>query len=107
MKVQTKYRKDDQVIVRTGKFKGQTGKIESISKDGNRVFVSGVNLWKRHLRPNMDPNHQEGGIVDKAKSLHISNIGLVDPKTNKATRIGFKVEDGKKTRIAKSSGTML
>lgn len=101
--IQTKLRKGDEVIVRVGKSRGKIGKIDKI--DGDRVYVAGCNLVKRHQRA--DVNNPDGGIIDKAKSIHISNVALVDPKTRKATRIGFSVVDGKKNRVAKKSGTAL
>lgn len=103
----TKLRKDDEVTVLTGRHKGQTGKIQNFDRKNNKVFVTGVNLWKRHLRPNVDAAHPEGGIVEKIKPLPISNIALLDPKTKKPTKIGFKLQDGKKVRYAKDSGSIL
>ena len=100
-----RFRKGDEVIVLTGRSKGVTGKIESIDRDADKVFVTGANVYKKHLKPNMA--NQAGGIVDKPMALHISNIAMVDPSTKKATRVGFKVEDGKKVRVAKASGTVL
>jgi large subunit ribosomal protein L24 len=106
-KYQVKFRlkKGDQVVVITGKDKGETGKIESVDKKKDRVYVTGVNIAKRHTRPTA--SNQEGGIVDKVMSIHVSNVMLVDPKDNKPTRVAFKTQDGKKIRYAKRSGTVL
>ena len=106
-RMKTKLRKGDEVIVLTGKFKDSRGKIESFDDDRQRVYVSGVNMWKRHTRPNSSRSAPEGGIVDKAKSLHISNVALYDAKTKKGTRIGFRIEGGKKSRVAKASGSVV
>lgn len=103
----SKFVKGDEVIVTAGNGRavGQTGKIERIDVKRNRVYVSGYNLRKKHSR--VDMQNQSGGIIDKLMPIHISNIALVDPKTKKPTKIGYRIEDGKKTRIARSSGTVL
>lgn len=98
----TKLRKGDEVIVLTGRSRGETGKIEDIDKKTGRVYLEGKNLGKKHQKPDLS-NH-EGGIVDVPMPLHVSNVALVDPKGKKATRIGFKVEGGKKSRVARKSG---
>ena len=103
--VKFKLRKGDEVIVIAGKNKGRIGKIDRVDTKRARVFVGGVNIAKRHTKPSMA--NQEGGIVDKVMSLDVSNVMLVDPKTRKPTRIGYKMEDGKKVRIAKGSGVVL
>ncbi len=103
--VKCRLKKGDEVIVLSGRCAGQKGKIDRIDRKHDKVFVSGVNLVKRHTKPSV--SDQEGGIVDKASPLHVSKVALVDPKTKKATRIGYKVEDGKKVRFAKASGTIL
>ena len=76
-------------------------KIEDIDKKNNRVYLAGKNLGKRHQKP--DLNNHEGGIVDIPMPLHISNVALVDPKSKKATRLGFKTDGDKKVRVAKKS----
>jgi large subunit ribosomal protein L24 len=103
--VKFKLRKGDEVVVIAGKDKGETGKIDKVDKKKDRVYVTGLNIAKRHTRANSVS--QEGGIVDKAMSIHMSNVMLVDPKDKKPTRVGFKVQDGKKIRFAKRSGTVL
>jgi large subunit ribosomal protein L24 len=98
-------RKNDQVIVRTGKDRGKKGRVLSVVPDKNRVIVEGVNLIKRHTRPNPQRNIK-GGIVEREASIHLSNVMLVDPDTNEATRVGKKVlPDGKtRIRISRKSG---
>ena len=97
-----KIKKGDTVIVITGRDKGKQGEVVKILPDANRAIVSGINQVKKHEKPSAAGN---GGIVTKEHPIHISNIALLDGKSGKATRVGFKVEkDGKKTRIAKRSG---
>ena len=98
----TKLKKGDEVTVLAGKSKGVTGKIDRIDCKNHRVFVAGANMYKRHQKP--DAKHPDGGIIDKAMSLHISNVGITDPKSKKPTRVGYKTVAEKKVRIAKSSG---
>ncbi len=108
---QTKYqaksrlKKGDEVIVLTGADKGKKGKIEKVDFKRNAVFVANLNLQKKHTRPG--PNGEAGGILDKAASIHISNVSLADPKSGKATRVRFKTEGGKKVRVATKSGQTL
>ncbi len=98
MKIKTK----DRVIVLTGKDKGKIGEITAVLPKENRVFVSGVNMVSRHTRPSQ--TNPEGGIIRREASIHASNVALVDPKTNKPTRVGYTVIGEKKTRIARRSG---
>ncbi len=98
----SKIKKGDEVIVTTGKDKGKRGTVSKILPD-NRLVVENVNMAKKHTKPN--PNRGEpGGIVNKEMPLHISNVALYNPSTDKADRVGFKIlEDGKKVRIFKSN----
>ena len=97
-------RKNDQVIVRAGKDRGKKGRVLSVVPDKNRVIVEGVNLIKRHTRPNPQRNIK-GGIVEREASIHLSNVMLVDPDTNEPTRIGVKeLSDGTRVRISRKSG---
>ena len=99
-----KLKKGDQVVVLTGRSKGVSGKIDKINPLTQRAFVSGANIYKKHQKASA--SNQEGGIVEKPMSLHVSNIAFLDPKTKKATKLGMKIrKDGQKTRIAKASGT--
>src|SRR5215470_12560271 len=105
MAVKFKIRKGDKVIVRTGKDKGKTGEVLRVLRDESRVLVQGVNMVKRHARP--APGNP-GGIIDKEAPIHISNVGLADPKSGKPTRVGFKVlDDKRKVRIARASGEVI
>ncbi|MET0028675.1 MAG: 50S ribosomal protein L24 [Candidatus Thiodiazotropha sp.] len=98
----SKIKKGDEVIVITGKDKGKRGTVVKMLPD-NRLVVENVNMVKKHTKPN--PNRGEpGGIVDKEMPLHISNVALYNPATDKADRVGFKIlEDGKKVRVFKSN----
>ncbi len=97
-----KIKKGDKVIVTTGRDKGKQGEVLQVLREADRVLVQGVNMVKRHTAPSqMSP----GGIVEKEAPLHISNVAHIDPKSKKATRVGYKIDkDGSKTRIAKRSG---
>jgi large subunit ribosomal protein L24 len=100
-----KIKKDDRVVVLAGKDKGRQGQVLRVFPTESRVLVSGVNMIKRHTRPSQgDP---QGGIKNREAALHISNVALVDPKSGEATRVGFRVENGKKVRVAKKSGEVV
>ena len=103
--VKSRLKEGDEVVVLTGKSKGETGKIAKINFKSGTVEVAGVNVAKRHTRPGTV--NEEGGILDKDMPLNLSNVALVDPKTKKATKVGYKVEGDKKVRVAKASGTAL
>ena len=92
----------DNVVVTAGKDKGKTGVVKSIQ--GDRIVVEGANLIKKHQKATP---MAEAGMVEKEASLHASNVMLADPETGKATKVGFKEEDGKKVRVAKASGKTL
>ena len=101
-----KIRKDDEVIVIAGKDKGKTGTVTKIRDDG-RLFVSGVNMIKRHTKGNPQMG-QPGGIIEKEAPLQSSNIAIYNRSAHKADKVGIKVlEDGKKVRIFKSSGEQI
>ena len=93
-------RKNDQVMVRAGKDRGKKGRVLSVLPEKNRVIVEGVNLIKRHTRPNPQKNIK-GGIVEREASLHASNVQLVCPECGKMTRIGHKVQGDRKVRICR------
>ena len=96
-----KLKRDDEVIVTTGRDKGKRGKVTRVL-DSGRVIVSGINMVKRHTKPNPQLNRQ-GGIIEKEASIDISNIAIFNPKSEKADKVGIRVaEDGTKTRIFKS-----
>ena len=97
-----KIKKGDKVIVLTGKDKGAKGEVIKAIPSEARVIVQGVNMVTRHNKPTQ---MSAGGIEKKEKSIHVSNVALVDPKNGKATRVGYKaLKDGKKMRVAKKSG---
>lgn len=101
--VKIRLKKGDNVIVRSGKYKGVTGKIEAVHPSQNKVTIAGVNVVKKHQKPNKQ--NPQGGIIELTKPIWVSKVGLVDPTTKKATRIGYKIDkDGNKTRYAKASG---
>jgi len=96
-------KKDDNVIVITGKDKGKKGRVIAAYPRENRVLVEGVNMVKRHTRPSQA--NPQGGIIEREAPIHVSNVMHIDPKSGNPTRIGYKVLDnGKKVRIAKKSG---
>lgn len=99
-------RQGDEVIVRTGKDKGKSGRVSKVLKD-NKVLVEGINQVKKNQKPN--PNAGvSGGIIVKDMPINISNIGLYNPETKKADRVGFKfLEDGKKVRYFKSTNEVV
>ena len=102
-----KLRTGDEVIVLTGKSNGQRGKITRLLSEKNRVVVEGVNMMKKHVRPNPQVGIR-GGIVEKEAPMDISNVALYNPKTGKADRVGIKLqEDGKRVRIFKSNGELV
>ena len=97
-----KIRKGDRVVVLTGRDKGRTGEVIQVLRSEDRALVRGVNLVKRHQR--QTPT-QDGGIISKEASIHLSNLAIADPKDGKPTRVGFKIlPDGRKVRFAKRSG---
>lgn len=98
-----KIKRNDEVIVITGRDKGKRGKVLRMLED-SRLTVSGINMVKRHTKANPQAGIA-GGIIEKEASLHISNVALVNPGTGKAERVGYKVlADGKKVRVFRSSG---
>src|SRR5690242_8380341 len=100
-----KIRKGDRVIVTTGRDKGKKGEVLKVFPTENRALVSGVNMVKRHQR---QTQRQQGGIVSKEGTIHLSNLAHVDPKSGDASRVGFKVlKDGRKVRFAKKSGEVI
>ncbi len=101
-----KLKRDDEVIVIAGRDKGKRGKVTRVLGNGH-VVVSGINMVKRHTKPN--PNiGKQGGIIEKEAGIAISNIALFNPKTSKAGKVGVRVEaDGKKVRIFKSDKSVI
>ena len=98
-------RKGDRVVVTAGRDKGKKGEVLKVFPKDERALVQGVNVVKRHQRQTQT---QQGGIVNKESSIHLSNLAHVDPKSGKATRVGFKtLNDGRKVRFAKKSGEVI
>jgi large subunit ribosomal protein L24 len=97
-----KIRKGDRVKVIAGRSKGKIGDVLRVLAADDRVVVSGVNVIKRHTKPSRT---DQGGIIEREAAIHVSNVALLDPKTDKPTKIGFKfLEDGRKVRFARGSG---
>jgi len=100
-----KIKKDDNVVVISGRDKGKQGKVLRVFPAEGRAVVQGVHIARRHSKPSMgDP----GGIVEKELKIHISNLAHIDPQSNKPTRVGYKFLDGgRKVRIARRSGEVI
>ncbi|MCC7344026.1 MAG: 50S ribosomal protein L24 [Deltaproteobacteria bacterium] len=94
-------RKNDQVMVITGRDKGKIGRVLRVLPKEGRVVVEKVNVVKRHTKPSA--KNRQGGILEKELSIHVSNVMLLDPKKVEPTRVAFKVTDGKKVRVSKKS----
>mgnify|MGYP003099559422 FL=1 len=98
-------KKGDQVIVISGEYKGSTGTVQKAFPKINKVIIEGVNVRKKHRKPSQ--GNPEGSIVDMYAPIDASNVAILDPKINKATRVGYQVVDGKKVRVAKKSNTVI
>ena len=99
-------RTDDTVVVISGKDKGKTGKIVRVDPSKDRVYVEGINIIKRHQRPNPARPNAPVGVIEKEGPVHVSNVALLDPKDRKPTRVGTRrAEDGRRMRVTKRSGT--
>ncbi|URJ30252.1 50S ribosomal protein L24 [Blochmannia endosymbiont of Camponotus sp.] len=101
-----KIKRNDEVIILSGKDKGKKGKVKHIFYDKGRAIVTGINLIKKHQKPNPNKN-QPGGIIEKEASVDLSNIAIFNTTLNKADRVGFKIKNGKKIRIFKSNGDIV
>ncbi|MCO4054828.1 MAG: 50S ribosomal protein L24 [Bosea sp.] len=100
-----KIKKGDKVVVITGRDKGKSGEVLSVSPTEGRAVVRGVNLVKRHTKATMQ---SEGGIISKEAAIQLSNLQIADPKDGKPSRVGFKIlDDGRKVRFAKRSGDLI
>ena len=105
MAAKLKIRRGDRVIVRTGRDKGKTGEVLRVMRAERRAIVQGVNMVKRHQRPTQT---SPGGINQYESPIHISNLAVVDPKSDEGTRVGFRfLDDGTKVRFAKRSGEVI
>jgi large subunit ribosomal protein L24 len=106
-----KIRRDDEVVVISGKDRGKSGRVLRVDPKKSRVYVEGLNIVKRHQRPQQVPGAQRaetvGGVIEKEGPIHISNVMLVDPKDKKPTRVGISREEGRRTRVTRRSNTSL
>ena len=98
----SKIKRDDEVIILAGKDKGKRGKVRKVMTD-NRVVVSGINMVKKHTKPNPQMG-VAGGIVEREAPIQVSNVAIYNPATSKADKVGYKVDGDTKMRIFKSSG---
>jgi large subunit ribosomal protein L24 len=103
--VKLKIKKGDKVIVRTGRDKGKIGTVLKVLKEDSALIVEGVNVVKKHVKPTQ---YSAGGIEQKESKIHVSNVALLDPKTEQPSKVGFKIQkDGSKVRFAKKSGEII
>jgi large subunit ribosomal protein L24 len=109
--VALRIRSDDEVIVISGKDRGKRGKVLRVEPKKDRVYVEGLNIVKRHQRPRQVAGAQRaetvGGVIEREGPIHMSNVMLIDPKDGNPTRVGIEIEDGKRYRVARRSGTRL
>ena len=109
MSHRAKIRRDDLVKVIAGKDKGKTGKVLRVDKTKSKVYVEGLNIVKRHQRPQQVPGAQRaetvGGVIEKEGPIHISNVMLIDPKDKTPTRVGISREGGQRMRVTRRSNT--
>jgi large subunit ribosomal protein L24 len=106
MAAKLKIRRDDEVIVISGKDRGKTGKVLRVDPEKERVWVEGLNIVKRHQKP-VPGREAQAGVIEREAPIHVSNVAIADPKDGRPTRVGYSVEDGTKVRIAKRSGQKL
>ena len=100
-----KIKKGDKVVILAGRDTGRSGEVLQVIPKEDRALVRGVNMVKRHQRQTQT---QEGGIISKESTIHLSNLAIADPKDGSASRVGFKVlDDGRKVRVAKRSGDLI
>ncbi len=106
-----KIRRDDEVVVISGKDRGKTGRVLRVDPKKSKVFVEGLNIVKRHQRPQQVAGAQRaetvGGVIEREGPIHISNVMLIDPKDKKHTRVGIAREDEQRMRVARRSNTKL
>ena len=107
----SKIRRDDEVVVISGKDRGKTGRVLRVDPGKSKVYVEGLNIVKRHQRPQQVPGAQRaetvGGVIEKEGPIHISNVMLIDPKDKKPTRVGIAREDGQRMRVTRRSQSKL
>ena len=100
-------RRDDEVIVISGKDRGKTGRVLRVDPAKEKVFVEGLNIVKRHQRPTPGRPDAVAGVIEREGPIHVSNVMLLDPKDGKPTRVGVEVREGRRFRIARRSGTSI
>jgi large subunit ribosomal protein L24 len=102
-------KRDDQVIVISGKDRGKKGKVLRVDPTNSKVIVEGLNMIKRHQKAQQTgpTSHQQGGVIEREAGIHVSNVALLDPKDGKPTRVGVEIVDGKRFRVARRSGTRI
>jgi large subunit ribosomal protein L24 len=102
-------KRDDQVIVISGKDRGKKGKVLRVDPEKSKVIVEGLNMIKRHQKAQQTgpTSQQQGGVIEREAPIHVSNVALLDPKDGKPTRVGVEIVDGKRFRIARRSGTRI
>ena len=100
-------RRDDEVVVISGKDRGKTGKVLRVDPKNSRVYVEGLNIIKRHQRPLPNAPQREAGVIEREGPIHVSNVMLIDPKTKKPTRVGIVREGGVRNRVTRASGSKL
>jgi large subunit ribosomal protein L24 len=98
-------RRDDEVVVISGKDRGKTGKVLRVDPAKQRVYVEGLNIVKRHQRPTPGRPDSVGGVIEREGPIHLSNVMLADPRDGKPTRVGIEIVDGRRHRVARRSGT--
>ena len=102
-----KIRRDDEVVVISGKDRGKSGRVLRVDPQKERVYVEGLNMIKRHQRPLPNAPQREAGVIEREGPIHISNVMLIDPKDKKPTRVGVSREGGTRNRVTRRSGTKL
>jgi large subunit ribosomal protein L24 len=101
-------RRDDEVVVISGKDRGKTGRVLRVDRTKERVYVAGLNIIKRHQRPSQLNPNAEAGVIEREGPIHVSNVALIDPKDKKPTRLGTTRDaEGRRARVAKRSGTQI
>jgi large subunit ribosomal protein L24 len=107
----SKIRRDDEVVVISGKDRGKTGRVLRVDPGKSKVYVEGLNIVKRHMRPQQVPGAQRaetvGGVIEKEGPIHISNVMLIDPQDKKPTRVGISREGGQRMRVTRRSQSKL
>src|SRR3954451_24288035 len=102
-----KIRRDDEVIVISGKDRGKTGKVLRVDPKKERVYVEGLNMIKRHQRPLPNAPQREAGVIEREGPIHISHVMLIDPQDKQPTRVGVSRDVGGRNRVTRRSGTKL